>query len=86
MTPKYKEGDIVIFSPAAGPRDGDDCFVRFDDGNTTFKRIFFESADAGSPVIRLQPRNEKYRAQVVPSPTVSGMYRAVYQYRRVDED
>src|SRR5436190_3085938 len=62
MAPKYGEGDIVIFSPSAAPRSGDDCFVRFDDGHTTFKRVFFETDDAGQPVLRLQPRNEKYRA------------------------
>src|SRR5437867_2110606 len=45
MTPKYREGDIVIFSPSLSPRDGDDCFVRFEDGHTTFKRVFFESGD-----------------------------------------
>src|SRR5687768_4857576 len=86
MTPKYREGDIVIFSPAAAPRDGDDCFVRFADGQTTFKRVFFETGDAGKSVTRLQPRNEKYRPQVVPSETISGLYRAVYRYQRVDQD
>lgn len=86
MTPKYREGDIVIFSPAAAPRDGDDCFVRFADGQTTFKRVFFETGDAGTSVTRLQPRNEKYRPQVVPSETISGLYRAVYRYQRVDQD
>src|SRR5206468_6807857 len=59
MTPKYREGDIVIFSPALSPRSGDDCFVRFEDGQTTFKRIFYESGDNGEAVLRLQPRNEK---------------------------
>ena len=48
MTPKYREGDIVIFSPSLSPKDGDDCFVRFEDGHTTFKRVFFESADGGA--------------------------------------
>jgi repressor LexA len=86
MTPKYREGDIVIFSPAAAPRDGDDCFVRFADGQTTFKRVFFETGDAGKPVLRLQPRNEKYRPQVMPADAVSGLYRAVYRYQRVDQD
>lgn len=86
MTPKYREGDIVIFSPAAIPKDGDDCFVRFEDGHTTFKRVFFESSDGGKGVIRLQPRNEKYRPQTVPSENVSGLYKAVYRYQRVDED
>jgi SOS-response transcriptional repressor LexA len=86
MTPKYGQGDIVIFSPAAAPRDGDDCFVRFQDGQTTFKRVFFESGEDGSPVLRLQPRNERYRPQVVSSEEVTGLYRAVYRYQRVDEE
>ena len=86
MVPKYREGDIVIFSPAANWRDGNDCFVRFDDGQTTFKRVFTEKNDSGGPVLRLQPRNERYRPQVVPSEKISGLYKAVYQYRRVDED
>ncbi len=85
MSPKYREGDIVIFSPAANPRDGDDCFVRFEDGHTTFKRAFFEESETGAGVIRLQPRNERYRPQVVPAEQVSGLYRAVYRYQRVDE-
>jgi len=84
MTPKYREGDIVIFSPAAACKDGDDCFVRFDDGHTTFKRVFFETAE-GASMIRLQPRNEKYRPQVIPSDQISGMYKAVFKYQRVDE-
>jgi phage repressor protein C with HTH and peptisase S24 domain len=40
MVPKYREGDIVVFSPAANWREGNDCFVRFDDGQTTFTRVF----------------------------------------------
>ena len=86
MSPKYRDGDIVIFSPALSPRNGDDCFVRFEDGQTTFKRAFFESDDSGTPVIRLQPRNEKYRPQVVPSEKVTGLYKAVYRYQSVEED
>jgi len=86
MVPKYREGDIVIFSPASTWRDGNDCFVRFEDGQTTFKRVFAEKSDSGQGVLRLQPRNERYRPQVVPSEKVSGLYKAVYQYRRVDED
>jgi SOS-response transcriptional repressor LexA len=86
MVPKYREGDIVIFSPALAPKNGDDCFVRFADGQTTFKRVFFESeGEGGTAVLRLQPRNEKYRPQVVASEQVSGLYKAVYRYQRVDE-
>jgi SOS-response transcriptional repressor LexA len=54
MEPKFHEGDIVIFSPAAEVHNGDDCFVRFAmPHETTFKRAFFESDNK----IRLQPRN-----------------------------
>ena len=86
MHPKYRPGDIVIFSPAATPKSGDDCFVRFEDGKTTFKRVFFESDDRGEAVIRLQPRNEKYRPQTVTSAEVSGLYKAMFKYQPVDED
>jgi phage repressor protein C with HTH and peptisase S24 domain len=86
MVPKYREGDIVIFSPAAVPRSGDDCFVRFDDGHTTFKRVFFETGPATEPVLRLQPRNERYAPQVVSSQQVAGLYKAVFKYQRVDEE
>lgn len=86
MRPKYSEGDIVIFSPAAPTRNGDDCFVRFEDGQTTFKRVFFEQDDAGQPILRLQPRNEKYRPQLVPSDRITGVYRAMYRYQTVNND
>ena len=89
MVPKYREGDIVIFSPAAPAKSGDDCFIRFDDGQTTFKRVFFEndeSAGDGGAVLRLQPRNEKYRSQIIPAERVSGVYKAMYKYQRVSED
>lgn len=85
MLPNYREGDIVIFSPAACPRSGDDCFVRFADGTTTFKRVFFETDDRGAAVVRLQPRNGRYRPQIVPTEQVAGVYRAVYRYERVNE-
>ena len=70
--------------PALVPREGDDCFVRFADGQTTFKRIFFESDDQNRPMLRLQPRNERYRPQTVPSESIAGLYRAIYRYQRVD--
>jgi SOS-response transcriptional repressor LexA len=86
MSPKYGQGDIVVFSPGATPKNGDDCFVRFADGQTTFKRVFFENDEAGESVIRLQPRNEKYRAKIVKSEAGGGLYKAVYRYQRGDED
>lgn len=86
MTPKYREGDIVIFSPAAGPKNGDDCFVRFEDGQTTFKRVFFENDERGRATLRLQPRNEKYRPQVIASEKITGLWKAVFKYQRVDQE
>lgn len=85
MFPKYREGDIVIFSPAATIRNGDDCFVRFSDGQTTFKRVFFETDTDGRSVVRLQPRNEKHGPRTVPADEVASLYRAVYRYERVDD-
>lgn len=87
MLPKYREGDIVVFSPGASPRNGDDCFIRFSDGQTTFKRIFFENDLAGpSPTIRLQPRNERYRPETFALANVSGLYRAAYRLQKVEDE
>ena len=87
MFPKYKEGDIVIFSPSAATKNGDDCFVRFDDGHTTFKRVFFETDETGHAVLRLQPRNEKYRPQTIPSrKNLRPLQSRLPEYQRVDGD
>jgi phage repressor protein C with HTH and peptisase S24 domain len=74
MEPKFKEGDIIVFSPAIQVRNGDDCFVRFATPHeTTFKRVFFEQNDT----IRLQPRNEKYPPTMVDGKRINGIYRAI---------
>jgi repressor LexA len=80
MEPRFHEGDIVVFSPAAEVHNGDDCFVRFTQPHeTTFKRVFFESDDN----IRLQPRNEQYSPTVVEGKRVDGLYRAISRYERL---
>lgn len=80
MEPKYYEGDIVIFSPAAGVGDGDDCFVRrADTHETTFKRVFQE--DGGK--LRLQPRNERYAPQVLAREEINGIYKAVWRVEKL---
>lgn len=49
MSPDYREGDIVIFSPQRAVTSGADCFVRLEPNHeTTFKRIFFEGAGGES--------------------------------------
>ncbi len=80
MEPKFREGDIVIFSPAAEVHNGDDCFVRFAmPHETTFKRVFFESDNK----IRFQPRNEKYSPTIVDGKRINGLYRAVVKHEKL---
>jgi SOS-response transcriptional repressor LexA len=80
MEPKFIEGDIVIFSPAAEVRSGDDCFIRLATPHeTTFKRVFFESQDK----VRLQPRNENYAPLIVEGSRINGVYRALIKYERL---
>lgn len=84
MQPEYREGDIVIFSPAREVKSGMDCFVRLErDGETTFKRVFFEEGAGRGEMIRLQPLNGRYGARVVPREEVSGLYAAVSVMRSV---
>jgi phage repressor protein C with HTH and peptisase S24 domain len=80
MEPKFNEGDIVVFSPAAEVRNGDDCFIRFSSPHeTTFKRVFFEEGNA----VRLQPRNEKYPPMTADGKRINGIYRAVIKYEKL---
>jgi len=80
MEPKFAEGDIVIFSPAAEVSNGDDCFVRFEmPHETTFKRVFFETDNN----VRLQPRNENYSPIIVKGRRINGIYKAVIKYQRL---
>jgi len=80
MEPKFRQGDIVIFSPAAEVHNGDDCFVRFAmPHETTFKRVFFESDNK----VRLQPRNEKYSPTIVDGKRINGLYRAIIKYEKL---
>jgi repressor LexA len=77
MEPNFKEGDIVVFSPAAEVNNGDDCFVRFSSPHETmFKRVFFEPDN----MVRLQPRNEKYPPVTAEGKRINGIYRAIVRY------
>lgn len=81
MLPEYREGEIVVFSPALPTPNGCDCFVRLErDNETTFKRVFFEDDER---VIRLQPLNEKFAARTLPREDVAALYAAAYVMRRV---
>ena len=78
MEPVYREGDIVVFSPARVVESGMDCFVRLEpDSETTFKRVYFETGDDGAEMIRIQPINNAYGAMVVGREAVAGLYAGV---------
>ncbi|HOF18367.1 MAG TPA: S24 family peptidase [Phycisphaerae bacterium] len=79
MEPAYHEGDTVVFSPNLSPRGGDDCFVRFEDGETTFKRFYQDDPEA----IRLQPLNPQFPARSYPCEQVTGLWPAVYRIERL---
>jgi repressor LexA len=80
MEPKFREGDIVVFSPAAEVHNGDDCFVRFTmPHETAFKRVFFEADNQ----VRLQPRNDKYPPIIVDGKRINGLYRAIIKYEKL---
>jgi len=80
MEPRFREGDIVIFSPAAEVHNGDDCFIRFAmPHETTFKRVFFEPNNK----VRLQPRNDRYPPTIVDGKRINGLYRAIIRYEKL---
>ncbi len=80
MEPKFREGDIIVFSPVAEVHNGDDCFIRFAlPHETTFKRVFFEPDDK----VRLQPRNERYSPTIINGERINGLYRAVVKYEKL---
>ena len=80
MEPRFREGDIVVFSPAAEVHNGDDCFIRFATPHeTTFKRVFFEPDNK----VRLQPRNENYSPLIVDGKRINGLYRAIIKYEKL---
>ncbi|MCC7388033.1 MAG: helix-turn-helix domain-containing protein [Phycisphaerales bacterium] len=84
MTPDYREGDIVIFSPARDIRNGADCFARIaPDDETTFKRVFFEAGPGGEELIRLQPLNPAYPSKTLPREEVVGLFAAVSVMRPI---
>ncbi|MBN1126295.1 MAG: helix-turn-helix domain-containing protein [Sedimentisphaerales bacterium] len=80
MEPRFREGDLVIFSPASEVHSGDDCFIRLTlPHESTFKRVYFESDNQ----VRLQPHNQKYAPTMVDGKRINGIYRAVLRYEQL---
>jgi repressor LexA len=82
MLPEYREGDIVVFSPAKAVKSGMDCFVRLErDDETTFKRIVLD--DEAPRRIRLVPLNRTFPEREVDREDVALLCAAVSVTRRV---
>lgn len=80
MQPNYQPGDLVVFSPNAPARNGDDCFVRFLPGEgTTFKRFYQDSPTS----VRLQPLNNAYPARTYRPEEFSGLWPAVLRIEKL---
>jgi phage repressor protein C with HTH and peptisase S24 domain len=84
MAPDYRDGDIVVFSPARTVVAGFDCFVRLEpDHDTTFKRAFFEQDESENELIRLEPLNQKYPVKRYPREFVAGLFPAIRVIRNL---
>ena len=81
MEPAYRQGDIVVFAPNTPAESGQDCFVRLETGETTFKRVYQDDPSS----LRLQPLNDKYPAHIVPRREVTGLWPAVVRIERLDD-
>lgn len=84
MLPRYSPGDIIIFSPAAEPRDGDDCFIRFIDGQCMFRRAWWKTRRDGKRVLWIRGRGKRQAPRrEVAVEEVAGIYKAVCCYHRI---
>jgi SOS-response transcriptional repressor LexA len=85
MLPTYREGDIVVFSPARPVKSGMDCFVRLErDAETTFKRVVFEDGEGrDGRAIKLVPLNTAFAERVVDREDVAMVCAAVSVTRRI---
>lgn len=79
MTPKYMLGDIVVFSPATEAVTGDDCFIRFAGGRTTFRKV-----DLGEPDKVRLIAYEGQPDETITRSHVDGIYPAVFKIQPVN--
>ncbi|MCX5673432.1 MAG: S24 family peptidase [Planctomycetota bacterium] len=78
MRPKYRSGEVLVFSRLAPVRSGDDCLVVFyhsESGGLCqwFKRVFLEAGGS----VRLQPLNPRYGSFTLEASNVLAIIRAV---------
>ena len=81
MEPRYRDGDIVVFSIETAEREGiiegKNYFIQFADGENTFKRVFPDPDNRELLVLRCW--NPKYPQRVIERASVKILARAVYR-------
>lgn len=88
--PKWKHGEIVVFSFDAAEREGilpgKSYYLAFTDGSTTFKRIFKDEKDPDVFILRCWNRRKYPADQRVHRDEVVRIARAVSKQVAVDEE
>ena len=89
QNPKWRDGEIVIFSYDAVEREGiipgSSYYVAFTDGSTTFKRLFPDEQDPEQFVLRCWNRKKYPRDQRVHRDEIVRIAKAVSKQVIVDE-
>lgn len=83
MGPKYRDGDIVVFSAEAEVVSGSDALVQLADGSTVFRRVLLSDGPGGEELLVLVARNRLYPARTVRRGDVRQAWRAVRLSRGV---
>jgi transcriptional regulator with XRE-family HTH domain len=88
--PKWKHGEIVVFSFDAVERegilDGRSYYLAFTDGSTTFKRVFKDEHDPEVFILRCWNRKKYPGDQKVHRDEIVRIARAISKQVMVDED
>jgi transcriptional regulator with XRE-family HTH domain len=88
--PKWKHGEIVIFSFDAAEREGilqgKSYYLAFTDGSTTFKRVFTDESDPEIYILRCWNRKKYPADQRVHRDEIVRIARAVSKQVLVEED
>ena len=90
QSPKWKHGEIVVFSFDAVEREGilagRSYYLAFTDGSTTFKRVFTDERDPEVLILRCWNRKKYPGDQPVHRDEIVRIARAVSKQVTVDED
>jgi transcriptional regulator with XRE-family HTH domain len=89
QAPKWRHGEVVIFSYDAVEREGilpgNSYYIAFTDGSTTFKRVFLDESNPDIYLLRCWNRKKYPKDQPVPRDEVVRIARAISKQVEVDE-